>query len=110
MVNECFVVARQGQRHLAIEAATHGTGIALGDTMTTSRLLSRGALVVPFDLSVPAADAFFIACRSEMRVAPIAQTFIDWLIAAVEEEDTKAGIVARERPNRRLKRAVTARA
>lgn len=91
--------------HLAIEAATHGTGVVLGDTMTTSRLLSRGELVVPFDLSVPAADAFFITCRPEMRAAPITRVFIDWLIAAVEEDGTKAEARARKRGRRRVKRA-----
>lgn len=87
--------------HLAIEAATHGTGIALGDSMTASRLMSRGELMVPLDLAVPAADAFFVACRHDMRATPIVRVFIDWLFSAVEEGDAKAGIVTRPRGKRR---------
>lgn len=84
--------------HLAIEAATHGAGIALGDTMTASRLLSAGELIVPFELAVPATDAFFVVCRSEARTVPITRIFIDWLFAAVDEEYGKGHPTRRLRP------------
>ncbi|MCS4503353.1 LysR substrate-binding domain-containing protein [Arhodomonas aquaeolei] len=67
---------------LGLEAAVLGHGVALGDTMTASGLLSRGVLVRPFDRSVPAVDSFYVACRSEARAAPIVKVFIDWLYAA----------------------------
>ncbi|TKT77673.1 transcriptional regulator GcvA [Aquamicrobium sp. LC103] len=87
---------RRGPQHhmcdarLAIEAAMHGHGIALGDTMTAAKLLSRGQLVAPFNLAVPAADAFHVACRSDLRAAPIVGVFIDWLFAELEQEDARA--------------------
>lgn len=70
---------------LSTEAALHGQGIALGDTITASNLIARGELVVPFDLSVPANDAFYVACRQSARQTPIVKVFIDWLFAALEE-------------------------
>ena len=58
---------------LTTQAAVHGHGVALGDTVTARGLLDRGQLVTPFNLSVPAVYAFYVACRNEMRSAPIAQ-------------------------------------
>lgn len=75
---------------LAIEAAIHGNGVALGDTLTVAGLLARGQLVAPFNLAVPAVDAFYVACRSDLRAAPIIQVFIDWLFASLEEDDARA--------------------
>ncbi len=70
---------------LSTEAALHGHGIALGDTITASHLIARGELVVPFDLTVPANHAFYVACRQSARHAPIVKVFIDWLFASLEE-------------------------
>jgi LysR family glycine cleavage system transcriptional activator len=81
---------RRRQHHLtdarlAIEAAVHGHGVAIGDTMTASSLLARGQLVTPFNLSVPAGDAFYVACRNDLKNMPIVRVFIDWLFAQHEE-------------------------
>lgn len=74
---------------LAVEAAIHGCGVALGDTITASRFLAQGQLVAPFNLAVPAVDDFYIACRSDLRAAPVVQVFIDWLIAQFEGSDAR---------------------
>jgi LysR family glycine cleavage system transcriptional activator len=66
---------------LSTEAALHGLGVALGDSVTASGLLARGQLVTPFNIRVPAVDSFYVACRSGVRSAPVAQAFIDWLFA-----------------------------
>jgi LysR family glycine cleavage system transcriptional activator len=66
---------------LAVTAALHGSGIALGDTITVERLIASGQLVVPFDVVVPATDAFFLVCRNEIRSTPLVQAFIEWLDA-----------------------------
>lgn len=75
---------------LAIDAAMRGNGIAIGDSMTTSGMIARGDLIVPFDRSVPAVDSFYVACRSEMRSAPIVRVFIDWLYGALADVDARA--------------------
>jgi len=77
---------------LSVEAAVHGHGVALGDTVTASTLLARGQLVTPFNLSVPAVDAFYVACRSDLRSVPIVKVFIDWLFA--EKQETAGGAEA----------------
>lgn len=88
-------IARGRQHHmsdarLSIEAAVHGHGVALGDTVTASSLLARGLLVAPFNLAVPAVDAFYVACRHEARAAPIVRVFIDWLFAAMQDDGARA--------------------
>ncbi len=85
-------LARGPQLHmsdarLSTEAAQHGHGVALGDSVTASSLLARGLLVTPFNLSVPAVDSFYVACRSGVRSAPVVQAFIDWLFS---ERDASA--------------------
>ena len=86
---------------LSIEAALHGHGVALGDTMTASRLLAMGQLIVPFGLSVPAVDDFYVICRNEMRSTPIVQLFVDWLFAEKAEADGRAEPVATRLSTRR---------
>ncbi|MEO5326211.1 transcriptional regulator GcvA [Mesorhizobium sp. CC13] len=76
---------RMADARLATEAAIHGHGVALGDSVTASAMLAKGQLVTPFNLSVPAVDAFYAVCRNEVRSAPIVQVFIDWLFAQREE-------------------------
>jgi LysR family glycine cleavage system transcriptional activator len=89
---------------LSTEAALHGQGIALGDTITASNLIARGELVVPFDLTVPANDAFYVASRLSARQAPIVRVFIDWLFASLEhslaEPQASARLVLRGRAGR----------
>lgn len=75
-----------GDAHLSTEAAVHGQGVAIGDTITAARLIADGDLVVPFDLSVAANDSFFVACRNEMRSAPIVKAFVDWLFATLDAD------------------------
>lgn len=75
-----------GDARFSTEAAVHGQGVALGDTITAAKLIADGQLLVPFDLSVPAKDAFYVACRHEMRAAPIVRVFIEWLFASLEAD------------------------
>lgn len=86
---------RNAQHHmcdarLAIEAAIHGYGVALGDTVTASRFLASGQLVAPFNLAVPATDAFHVACRPDLRAAPVVKVFIDWLTGEFADMDARA--------------------
>ncbi len=84
---EIFSRRRQhfmGDARFSTEAALQGQGVALGDTITAAKLIADGELLVPFDLSVPANDAFYVACRHEMRAAPIVRVFIEWLFASLE--------------------------
>ncbi len=42
--------------------------------------------MIPFDLAVPAPDAFYVAARNDVRAAPIAKVFIDWIFDMIETE------------------------
>ena len=77
---------------LAVEAALQGNGVAIGDSRTASTLMARGSLVAPFDLAVPAIDSFYVVCRNEVKAAPIASVFIDWLFAVRDEEDASTEV------------------
>jgi LysR family glycine cleavage system transcriptional activator len=68
----------------------HGHGVALGDTVTAAGLLAKGQLVAPFNLAVPAADDFYVACRNDLKSAPIVNVFIDWLFDRIAEDDARA--------------------
>lgn len=75
-----------GDARLSTEAARFGQGVALGDSITASSLITAGELVMPFDLAVPAPDAFYVAARNDVRAAPIAKVFIDWIFDMIETE------------------------
>lgn len=75
-----------GDARLALEAAIYGHGAAIGDSITTAGLLARGQLIAPFRMSVPAADVFYVACRSDIRTLPVVDAFIRWLITELEQD------------------------
>ncbi|MBV2183651.1 MAG: transcriptional regulator GcvA [Rhizobium sp.] len=94
---------------LSTEAARHGQGVALGDSITASSLIAAGELIIPFDLSVPASDAFYVATRNEMRAAPIVRVFIDWLFATLaNERSSQPGPAIRQAGRSRAPRAAKA--
>lgn len=70
---------------LAIEAALFGNGVALGDTVTTRHLLRSGRLVSPFNLAVPAENAFYLVCRQDVRSASLVAAFHNWISSAARE-------------------------
>lgn len=75
-----------GDARLSTEAALHNQGVALGDTITAGGLIAKGELIAPFDLTVPANNAFYVACRNDVRATPIVRVFIDWLFSALESD------------------------
>ena len=93
---------------LAIEAAVHGHGVALGDTMTASSLLAKGQLVTPFNLSMPAVDAFYVACRNDLKAMPIVRVFVDWLFAEHQEESGRIDMPVAGQISIRRRRATSA--
>lgn len=67
--------------HLATQAAIHGHGIALCDSLTGVDLLAEGRLIVPIDLNIVAPEAFYIVYRRELNRSALVRTFIDWLFS-----------------------------
>lgn len=73
---------------VAIQAAVHGAGVALGDSFTTADFLRRGLLAAPFDRASAAAGAFYFVRPAERR-SPAAAAFEDWLRAERDAEGAR---------------------
>jgi LysR family glycine cleavage system transcriptional activator len=74
-----FRMIEMGNAHIAIEAALHGQGAALGDSLLVQDDLNEGRLVRLFKKSVPAKHAYHVVCREEVRQTPLAAAFISWV-------------------------------
>ena len=69
--------------HIAIEAALHGQGVALGDSLLVGDDLAEGRLVRLFEQSVPAKHAYYLVCRHEVGESPLVAGFTDWILSKV---------------------------
>jgi LysR family glycine cleavage system transcriptional activator len=69
--------------HLAIEAAFHGHGIALGDSLTSIALLCSGRLVKPLEETIAAPRSFYLVWRKGARRSPLVSAFRTWAFAEI---------------------------
>jgi len=74
-----FRMTEMGNAHIAIEAALHGQGVALGDSLLVGDDLAEGRLVRLFEQSVPAKHAYYVVCRHEVCESPLVAGFTDWI-------------------------------
>jgi LysR family glycine cleavage system transcriptional activator len=72
-------LTEMGNAHVAIEAALHGQGIALADSLLVQGDLQEGRLVRLFDVSIAAKHAYYIVHRHEVDEMPVAGEFIGWM-------------------------------
>jgi len=78
-----FRMTEMGNFHIAIEAALHGQGVALGDSLLVGDDLAEGRLVRLFEQSVPAKHAYYTVCRHEVSESPLVAGFTDWMLSKV---------------------------
>lgn len=78
-----FRMTEMGNFHLAIEAALHGQGVALGDSLLAGDDLAEGRLVRLFEQSVPARHAYYVVCRHEVGESPLVAGFSEWMLSKV---------------------------
>ena len=78
-----FRMTEMGNFHIAIEAALHGQGVALGDSLLVGDDLAEGRLVRLFEQSVPAKHAYYTVCRHEVCESPLVAGFTDWMLSKV---------------------------
>lgn len=78
-----FRMIEMGNAHIAIEAALHGQGAALGDSLLVGDDLAQGRLVRLFETSVPARHAYYLVCRHEVYVNPLIAGFTEWILSKV---------------------------
>ncbi len=64
---------------LALEAASYGYGIALGDPITSRKALDTGQMIAPFEKEVPAAYSFYVLRRKGQHASPVIEAFTAWL-------------------------------
>lgn len=72
--------------NLVIQAAIDGQGVALGRSTIAHDALARGALVKPFDLSLPSEYAFYVVCPEHTADRPKITAFRDWVVAEAEKD------------------------
>lgn len=78
-----FRMAEMGNAHIAMEAAVHGQGAALGDSLLVGDDLAEGRLVRLFERSVPAKHAYYLVCRHEVCQSPLVTAFTEWILTRV---------------------------
>ncbi len=80
---------------MVVQAAVAGQGVALGRSALAAADLAAGRLVKPFDISLPAAVAYYVVCPEATAERPKIVAFRDWVIAEAGSEEG-AGDPARD--------------
>ena len=70
---------RLSSNQLATAAAQEGLGVALADSILSSREISEGKLVKPFDIQLDTHQAFYLVYQKGHPVTYGMQAFIDWV-------------------------------
>lgn len=78
-----FRMTEMGNAHIAMEAAVHAQGAALGDSLLVGDDLAEGRLVRLFESSIPAKHAYYLVCRHEMCESPLVAAFTEWVLNRV---------------------------
>lgn len=71
---------RFGACHMVIEAARLGQGFALGLSTLIADDLEAGALIAPFDLSLPIPQTYTLLYPAEHSTRPALRSFRSWLL------------------------------
>lgn len=72
---------------LATAAAQEGLGVALADSTLTSREISSGHLLVPFDIMLDTHKAFYLVYRKHRPLTAGMKAFKEWLISEMQAAD-----------------------
>lgn len=71
---------------MTIQAAIDGIGVAMGRTSYVKDDITKGRLVVPFKIALPADAGFYLVAPEGRREAPKLAAFRQWLIAATQNK------------------------
>ncbi len=75
---------------LAFEAAMDNIGVVASMPILAAEDLAAGRLVMPFDLKVTLASAYYLVCESHAKTRPAVAAFRDWLIAEAAKDVSAA--------------------
>ncbi|MBR0902203.1 transcriptional regulator GcvA [Bradyrhizobium liaoningense] len=71
---------------MTIQAAIDGIGVAMGRTSYVQDDISKGRLVVPFKIALPADAGFYLVSPEGRRESPKLVAFRDWMLAATQNK------------------------
>ncbi|MGE5385890.1 MAG: transcriptional regulator GcvA [Betaproteobacteria bacterium] len=72
--------------HLALEAAVDGLGVVLVLKPLIAEAVARGQLVVPFDITVPSQNAYYLVLPEAIADRPAVAAFTSWVLAEAAGE------------------------
>lgn len=70
------------QGFMAIQAATEGLGVALGQTHLVEADIEAGRLIAPFDIVLPRDAGYYVVAPEAIASAPKIALFRNWLVAS----------------------------
>lgn len=71
---------------LAFEAAMDAVGVVATMPVLASEDLAAGRLVIPFELTVPLASAYYLVCNDSASARPAVGIFREWLLQEAARE------------------------
>lgn len=76
---------------MVVQAAVHGQGVALANSILAKPEIDAGRLVVPFNNSLVSKNAYYIVCRENQADVGKIEAFREWVLDTVagEQEETE---------------------
>ncbi|WP_105258500.1 transcriptional regulator GcvA [Pseudoalteromonas sp. T1lg88] len=71
---------------MAMQAATHGQGVALGNLVLAKPEIDAGRLIVPFNHSLESKNAYYLVFRESQSELGKIVSFKEWMLGLVEKE------------------------
>ncbi len=71
---------------MVLQAAIHGQGVALGNSVLAKPEIDAGRLVVPFNHSLESKNAFYLVVRESQKELGKIVSFREWMLSMVEQE------------------------
>lgn len=71
---------------MVLQAAVHGQGVALGNSVLAKPELDAGRLVIPFNHRLESKNAYYLVLRAAQAELGKIVAFKEWMLAMVEQE------------------------
>ncbi len=78
--------ARFSHAVLAFEAAMDAVGVVASMPALAAEDLAAGRLIMPFELKVPLASAYYMVCEEHAKTRPAVAAFRNWLMAEAAKD------------------------
>lgn len=77
---------------MVLQAAIHGQGVALGHNILAKPEIESGRLITPFNQVLMSKKSYYLVCRETQIDSAKINTFRNWLLAEVKQEQEEMGI------------------